>query len=187
MTFKIHTKATAPEASIPVLTGLEQHIGFIPNLIGVLAESPMAITSVAAVNQAIEQSGLTPIEQRIVTIAVSAENNCNYCVPAQSTMAKMAEMPDEILQQVREKQILSDKKYEALRLFSLNVFNNKGWVADKDVQIFIDAGYETRHVLEVITLIALMTLTNYVGHIANIDLDDAFISQQWMGDQLKSA
>ena len=187
MSFKIHNKETAPTASVPVLAAMEEHIGFIPNIIGVLAESPMAITSVAAINQAIEQSSLNPIEQRVVTVTASAENNCNYCVPAQSTMAKMAEMPDKVLEMIRSKQPLPDEKYEALRSFTLTVLNNNGWVAEPDVQTFIAAGYETKHVLEVITLIALMTLSNYVSHMSSVPLDDQFLPQQWSGDHRKSA
>lgn len=187
MSFTIHTKQTAPAASIPVLEGLEQHIGFIPSILGVMAESPMTLTSVAAINQAIEQSSLSPIEQRVVTIIVSTENSCSYCVPAQSTMAKMAEMPDSILQQLRNKEVLSNDKYEALHVFTLKVLHNKGWVPETDVQTFINAGYEIKHVLEVITLIALMTLTNYVGHMASVPLDDAFLSQQWVDENRFSA
>lgn len=187
MSFKVHSKETAPAASVPVLEGLEQHIGFIPNLIGVLAESPMAISSVAAVNQAIAQSALSPIEQRVVTITASVENNCGYCVPAQSTMAKMAEMPDEILAQIRSGEPLSDGKLDALHDFTLKVIANKGWVPENEVQAFIEAGYTSGQVLEVITLISLMNLTNYVGHISSLPLDAAFLAQQWDRQQRQSA
>ena len=187
MSFKVHSKETAPAASRPVLEGMEQHIGFIPNLIGILAESPMAITSVAAVNQAIEQASLTPIERRVVTVTASAENNCSYCVPAQSTLAKMAEMPDNILDQVRKGQTLSDKKLEALRTLTLNIMQNNGWVPEKDIDAFTSAGYGINHVMEVITLVSLMTLTNYVSHIASVPLDEAFMAQQWHGVERKTA
>lgn len=187
MSFKVHTKETAPAASVPVLAGLEQHIGFIPNILGVMAESPMTITSVASINQAIEQSNLSPVEQRVVTITASAENNCAYCVPAQSTMAKMAEMPDEILEQIRSGQTLSDEKLDALRSFTLKVILNKGWVPETEVREFIAAGYEVKHVLEVITLVSLMTLTNYVGHLASIPLDEAFSPMQWTTVERKTA
>jgi len=183
MSFRVHSKKTAPAASVAIMEGMEQHIGFIPNLIGVMAESPMTITSVAAVNQAIEQSSLSAVEQRVVTVTASAENNCIYCVPAQSTMAKMAKMPDEILEQIRSRKPLSDNRLEALRTFTLNVIHNNGWVPEKDVNTFLEAGYELSQVLEVITLVSLMMLTNYVSHISSVPLDEAFISQSWSGQQ----
>jgi len=183
MSFVVHNKDSAPAASVAVMEGLEQHIGFIPNLLGVMAESPMTITSMAAVNQAIEQSTLSPVERRVVTLTASAENNCVYCVPVQSTMAKMEEMPDDILAQIRSRQSLTDKRLEALHAFTRNVIRNNGWVPENEVDEFLTAGYTSRQVLEVITLVSLMTLTNYVSHISSVPLDEVFLAQQWSGKQ----
>jgi len=187
MSFKVHNKETAPVESVAIMEGMEQHIGFIPNLLGVMAESPVAISSVAAVNQAIEQSTLSPVERRVVTVTASAENNCVYCVPVQSTMAKMAEMPDDILEQIRSRQTLSDDRLEALHAFTLKVIRNNGWVPETDIEEFLKAGYELRQVLEVITMVSLMTLTNYVSHIASVPLDEVFLGQKWKGEQTNPA
>lgn len=187
MSFKIHTKETAPAESVPYLQGYEEHVGFIPNLIGVIAESPATLASVSAINQAIEQGSLSAVERRVVTVTASAENNCAYCVPAQSTLAKMADMQDDILAQIRSGKSLSDSKLDALRTFTLKVIQNKGWVAEPDVTEFTRAGYDAKHVMEVITLVALMTLTNYVSHLATLPLDEAFIPQQWNPDSRISA
>jgi len=187
MSFTIHTKETAPQLSVPYLEHYEQYVGFIPNMIGVLAESPAALAAVAAVNQAIEQGSLSAIELRVVTVTASAENGCAYCVPAQSTLAKMANMADDILEQIRAAKPLADSKLDALHRFTLNVIHNKGWVVEQDVNEFLRAGYTTAQVMEVITLVALMTLTNYVGHIAGLPLDEAFMPQQWQPENRKTA
>lgn len=187
MSFKIHTKETAPAESIPYLEGYEQYVGFIPNLIGVMAESPATLASVSAVNQAIEQGSLSAVERRVITVTASAENNCAYCVPAQSTLAKMADMQDDILEQIRSGKSLSDSKLDALHSFTLKVIHNKGWVPEKDVNEFLQAGYKAEHVMEVITLVALMNLTNYVSHLASLPLDEAFIPQQWNPETRKTA
>ena len=41
--FTVHTKATAPEKAVPVLEAAEQAFGFIPNLLGVMANSPATV------------------------------------------------------------------------------------------------------------------------------------------------
>ena len=41
--FTIHTKETAPKESLAVLETTEKAYGFLPNLIGVLAESPAGV------------------------------------------------------------------------------------------------------------------------------------------------
>ena len=41
--FTVHTIETAPAASRPLLEGVRQALGFVPNLFGVFAESPAAL------------------------------------------------------------------------------------------------------------------------------------------------
>ena len=110
MNYTIYTPANAPEASRNTLQALEEKIGFIPNILGMMAISPTALNSVASINMALEQSALTPVERRVVTLTVSTENACNYCVPAQSAMAQMEQMPEETLTALREQDNLDDVK-----------------------------------------------------------------------------
>ena len=62
MSFTVHTKDTAPKESKPVLDQVEQAYGFIPNVIGVLAESPLAITAYATVKQCLDTKGMHLID-----------------------------------------------------------------------------------------------------------------------------
>lgn len=43
----------------------------------------------------------------------------------------------------------------------------------------VAAGYIQRHVLDVLTIVALKTLSNYVSHIAHTPLDSQFAAQAW--------
>lgn len=187
MKFTIHTKTTAPNDSQAILDATEKLYGFIPNLYGVLAESPTAIDAYAAINQALTKSKLSPIEQQIVLITISAENNCEYCVGAHSAISSMVEMPEAMLSELRQQQSLSNDKFDALRHFALLVVNNKGWVSEIDIQVFLEAGYDKRHVLDVITMVALKTLSNYVNHIAETPLDEQFSAMEWTHKQDKIA
>ncbi len=54
-----------------------------------------------------------------------------------------------------------------------------GWVSEQALQEFLEAGYERRHVLDVVTLVAMKTLSNYTNHIAQAPLDEAFRSTRW--------
>ncbi|MCI0538142.1 MAG: hypothetical protein L0Z50_23290 [Verrucomicrobiales bacterium] len=80
MKFEIHDLQTAPEASKPVLAEVEKAYKFIPNLMGVLAESQLAVAAYAQLDGLIQgKSSLTPPEQQ-AAIAVSYENGCEYCM-----------------------------------------------------------------------------------------------------------
>lgn len=179
MRFKVHNRETAPEASQPILEESEKSLGFIPNLYGVFAESPTALQAYTALSEALKQSALSPIEQQVVALAVSTENECSYCVAAHSVIATMVKMPETTLNELRAQDKLSDTKRDALRNLALEVVRQRGWVAKPDTDAFFAAGYTRRHFLDVITIVAMKTMSNYVNHIAETPLDQAFASQQW--------
>jgi len=179
MKFQIHTKETAPEASRATLEATAKKYGFLPNLLGVLAESPTAVQAYAAINKALEQSALSPVEQQFVALTVSTTNDCAYCVGAHSTVAQMVRMPEDILAGLREQRPLSDRKLNALRTLVLSVMRHRGWVPEDDLEHFAAAGYGQRHLLDVLTIVALKTLSNYLNHIAHTPLDRQFASQAW--------
>ena len=179
MEFKIHTKETAPEASHATLEAIAKKYGFLPNLFGVLAESPTAVQAYAAINNTLEHSALTPVEQQVVTLTVSAVNNCAYCMGAHSAVAQMVRMPEDVLAALWEQRPLSDQKLNALRVLVLSVLHHRWWVPEADLEHVVAAGYTQRHVLDVLTIVALKTLSNYVNHIAHTPLDPQFASQEW--------
>ena len=179
MKFQVHTKDTAPEASRATLATTEKKYGFLPNLYGVLAESPTAVQAYAGINKALEQSALSPVEQQVVTLTVSAVNNCAYCMGAHSTVAQMVHMPEQLLAELREQRNLSDAKLNALRLLVVSVLHHRGWVPEADLKQCAAAGYAERQVLDVLTIVALKTLSNYVNHIAHTPLDAQFAAQVW--------
>ena len=179
MKFQIHTKDTAPKASRATLESNAKKYGFVPNLYGVLAESPAAVQAYAGINKALEQSALTPVEQQVVMLTVSAANNCTYCMGAHSTVAQMVHMPEQVLVELRDQRDLSDAKLNALRLLVVAVLHHRGWVPEADLNQFTGAGYAKQHLLDVLTIVALKTLSNYVNHIAHTPLDPQFAAQAW--------
>ena len=87
-TFKLHTLDSAPAGSLPILETASKTLGFIPNLYAHLASSPSALQGYKQLGALLEQSGLTPEEQQVVLLTVSAENGCEYCVAAHSFLAR---------------------------------------------------------------------------------------------------
>lgn len=179
MQFPIHTTERAPEASRTTLEAAEKKYGFLPNLYGVLAASPAAVQAYAGMNKALEQSVLTPVEQQVVTLVVSATNDCTYCVGAHSTVAQMVRMPEDVLDALRAQRPLSDRKLNALRTVVLSILHHRGWVPEDDLEFFVAAGYGPQHLLDVLTIVALKTLSNYTNHIAHTPLDPQFAAQAW--------
>jgi uncharacterized peroxidase-related enzyme len=179
MKFIIHTLDTAPEASKQDLRAAQKAIGFIPNLLGVLAEAPIALKAYLNLAELLGKSSLTAVEQQVMMLAGSFSNECGYCVAAHSTMATMAKMPADVLDGLRSGKRLADTKLEALRSFTSEMVNSRGRVSDSRIGQFLDAGYTRQNVLEVVFASAMKTLSNYTNHIAETPVDTAFAAQVW--------
>jgi uncharacterized peroxidase-related enzyme len=180
MKFELHTIESAPETVKHELKTAEKAFGSIPNLYRGLANAPATLKIYLGFNELLkEYAHLSPIEQQVVYITVSAENGCNYCVGAHSVLANMANIPQQTLTELRNQRPLSDPKLDSLRRFTLSVMAHQGWVPEQDIADFRAAGYDQRHLLEVLTILAHKTLSNYYNHIAQTPLDDMFQSQTW--------
>ncbi len=184
MEFKLHDKDTAPAASKPLLEQAEKKYGFALNLFGVMAESPAALKAYTTLSGILdEDAGLDAQEQQIVMLATSEFNGCDYCMAAHSTVAeKMAKVPADIVEALRDGREPDDAKAKALVRFTQALLEHRGWVPEDEQSAFLDAGFDQRAVLDVITILALKTLSNYTNHLANTPLDEAFQEKAWSKD-----
>jgi uncharacterized peroxidase-related enzyme len=177
--YPILTDESAPESTRPLLQRTRQAFGFVPNLAGVLANAPAALEGMLDLVHVFDKTSFTPLERQIVLIATSVENECHYCVAANSTLAAMAGASDAVLDAVRRGAPLADTRLEALRTFATAVTRTRGWVSEADVTAFLDAGFDGNQILEVILGVTLKTLTNYTNHVALTPVDTAFRSRVW--------
>jgi len=179
MTRTIHTLETAPEASRPMLEEVQQSFSMIPNLIGVMADAPAALEAYLNVAAAFAKSSLSPLEQQIVLLTTSVENQCTYCVAAHTTLAQMQKLPEDVVRAVRSQQSLADPKLEALRGLTQTLVRQRGRVPTDEMKAFLNAGYSRSQALEVITGVAQKTLSNYVNHLAGTPVDAPFQPNAW--------
>lgn len=109
--------ATAPESVKPLLDQVEQTYGFVPNTYGVMAHAPLAVVAYLQLNALIkEHSTLTPQEQQVVMLSISAENGCEYWVAAHTVVAGMVRAPADAAQAIRKGSTPSDSRLADLAL-----------------------------------------------------------------------
>jgi uncharacterized peroxidase-related enzyme len=178
MTFPIHTLESAPNASQDALAAANARFGMIPNLLGILAESPAALNGYLTIAGLFEESTLSPAERQVVLLTVSIENGCEYCVAAHSTGARRQGLASGAIAALRQGATLPDARLQALRRFTQTVVRNRGW-AETDAQQFLAAGFTQAQVLEVVLGVTQKTLSNYVNHLAHTPLDAAFAAERW--------
>lgn len=177
--FRLHDVDSAPEGSKSLLRGSEKSFGMIPNLHAVMAEAPALLEGYQKLHELFTQTSLSAAEQNVVWLAVSVEHGCHYCVPAHTGIARSMKVDDEVIDALRNEAPLPDARLEALRGFTVDVVRNRGEVDQQSVQRFLDAGFEQRHLLEVVLGVAQKTMSNYLNAIAETPVDEPFRKFQW--------
>lgn len=179
MKFEIYKPENAPEKSKPLLEGINKNYGFVPNLMGVLAESTPVLDSYLQLGAQLGKTSLSAQEAQVLYLAANYENDCHYCMAAHSVVAQGVKLPEHIIESLRTGGQLDDQKLDALATFTRKVIQKRGWVEDSDTADFLAAGYTKANILDVILGVAHKTISNYVNHINVTEVDDAFKSQEW--------
>ena len=177
--FTLHDSTTAPEGARDFIAGVEKKMGFVPSLFAVFAENPAVLDAYTQLADQFGKTGLSPLEQQIVTITSSVENECHFCVAAHTTISEGQGLDLSVIEAVREDRALADPKLEALRIFTKKVVIDRGFVSDCDVDAFLRAGYDRAAVLAVIVGVALKVISNYTNHVAETPVNEAFQKHAW--------
>jgi uncharacterized peroxidase-related enzyme len=177
--FRVHDSTTAPNQSKPVLEEAQKTLGFVPNLYGMLAESPALLNGYTSLSTVFEGGTLSPTERQVVLLSTSFRNGCDYCMAAHTAIAGMHLVPQAVVEAIREGRPIDDAKLRALESFTSRVVECRGWVPEDDVRQFLDAGYSREQVLEVVLGVGLKTLSNYANHLAKTPLDAQFEPHRW--------
>ena len=180
--FKLHDVDSAPDGSKPLLQGSLKSFGMIPNLHAVLAASPQALEAYQTLTRLFLETSLSTNEKHVLWLTINVANQCHYCVPAHTGLAKKDGVPNEIIQALRDNEELPDARLNALRTFVLKVVDKRGEVAEADVEAFLQAGFDQRNVLDVMLGVAHKTLSNYTNHITQTPVDEAFSQFEWHAD-----
>ena len=185
--FVTHTIESAPEKARPFLEGAAKAYGFLPNLLGTMAEAPTLVEGYLTLAGIFDRSSLSVTERQIVLMTNNRLNDCSYCMAAHSTISQMSKVPADVIEALRTNTPIADAKLEALRKFAEVVNLSRGWPQDDEVEALLAAGYTKATVLEVVLGTAVKVMSNYTNHIATTPLDAAFAPNAWSADLAKAA
>jgi alkylhydroperoxidase family enzyme len=172
--FKIHDIESAPADSQPLLENSIKGFGVIPNLHGVMAESPATLEAYQLLHKLFQQSDFDAQELTVIWQTINVENNCHYCVPAHAAIASMMKVDDALTDALRNGKPMPTEKLQVLHDTTLALMRNRGVLSEEDKQRFFAAGYGTRQLLEIVLGLAQKTMSNYINHLADTPLDERF-------------
>jgi uncharacterized peroxidase-related enzyme len=163
---------TAPEASCPFIERALANNGFVPNLIGVLANAPAAVETYFTVGEINGRASLTLAEREVVQITAASVHGCEFCVSGHSAIAlKKAGFDRATVVALQQRGVTGNPRYDALVAFTRAVILSRGNVGDGELKAFIDADFTQAQALEVVLGISLATLCNFANNLAASEIN----------------
>jgi len=169
----VPTTASADAES--ALEKAEQAFGMVPNLIKEMsAHNPALAHAYLDANGTLADGVLSPAEQQVVILAISSYNDCHYCTKAHAAAGKGAGLSADTIETIVEGGLPDDERHRTLVQATRRILGKRGWLSDDDQQQFANAGLGRDVLYEIVGLIGIKTISNYVNHIADTEVDAAF-------------
>ncbi|CAD5109537.1 carboxymuconolactone decarboxylase family protein [Zestomonas carbonaria] len=174
------TLESAPEAAQPFLQNALKASGYIPNLLGVLANAPAALETYLTVSGLNAKAELSFAEREVVQLVAATTHGCDFCVAGHTVVAtNKARLPDPVVSALREQAELPEPRLEALAAFTRAVIATRGNVSDDEFAAFRAAGFSDGNAIEVILGVSLATLCNFTNVFARTPLNPELAKYRW--------
>ncbi|OIQ30421.1 MAG: carboxymuconolactone decarboxylase [Bacteroidetes bacterium MedPE-SWsnd-G2] len=177
--FTIHNSDSAPQDSKPLLENSIKAFGMIPNLHGVLAESPGLLEAYQMLHNLFSNSSFNAEELTVVWQTINVEHACHYCVPAHTAIAHMMKVDPEITEALRNKGNMPTEKLQVLHDTTLILVRERGHISESDLNRFYNEGYTQRNLLDIVLGISQKVISNYTNHLATTPVDAPFQKFAW--------
>ncbi len=147
---------------------LQKTLGMVPNLYATIAYSDNGLGRYLAFQGA--KTSLSNKEKEAVNLAVSQVNGCRYCQSAHTLLGKMNGFSEAETITIRGGHS-SDSKLNALVTIAKDITENKGHVADANLQAFYAAGYTNGNLVDVILQVSDKIAMNYLHNLTQVPID----------------
>jgi uncharacterized peroxidase-related enzyme len=162
--------ATASGKARQLLDAVQSHLGIVPNLTRVLANSPAALEGYLSFSGALAGGVLGAKVREEIAIAVAQGNHCDYCLSAHTFLGGKVGLNEKNLADARLAIGVSDKDNAILKL-ALSVLVQQGQVSDAAIKHARAAGLNDAEIIETTAQVALNIFTNYINHVAQTVVD----------------
>jgi len=177
--FPVNTIESAPEASRPSLHALQGAFGFIPNIAGTMSTSPVLIDSLVGLFGKVHAGSFSEPEIQILLLTNAVTNACSWAVAFHSALALGQGIAESDVEEIRAGGLPKDPRHAALSTLARSLIETRGKLGEPAIEAFLAAGFDKRHLLEVIAAVAASTITNYTGSVTLPPLEEPFQPHVW--------
>jgi uncharacterized peroxidase-related enzyme len=176
----LRTIEDAPEEAKERLATAQKNNGYLPNLLRVLANAPVALETYQTVSAINAKASLGLPEREAVQITAAATHGCGFCVAGHTAIAeKKAGLDRTVIDALRDRDTVADARLDAVARFTEAVIASRGAVADSDLAVFKAAGFDDRAALEVVLGVSLATLCNFANNLGQPPLNSQLEAYRW--------
>ena len=161
---------TATGQAKQLLDGVQKKLGFAPNIMRTMANSPAVLQAYLNFSNALSKGSLSPKLREQIALVVAQDNQCEYCLAAHSAIGRTVGLSDEAIRDSRKGES-PDAKDAAILEFASTLVVNRGWVTDAELTHLHKAGVTEGETAEIIANVALTLFTNYFNHVAQTEID----------------
>lgn len=177
--FEVQSIETAPEGSRAALETLQQAFGILPNVAGVIANSPVLANIFVPLFGGVHRGTFTEAEIQTLLLTNAVTNSSAWAVAFHSYLALKAGLDPADVDAIRERRALRDPRQAALSHYARGLIETRGHVGDEAVSAFLSLGFRAEQALEVLAVSAASTITNYTLNIAAPPLEPMFQEHAW--------
>lgn len=167
-TFNVPSRNEVSAQNLSNFDALHKALGMVPNLYATIAYSDNGLSRYLAYQGA--KTSLSGKEKEAVNLVTSQVNGCRYCQSAHTVLGKLNGFTDDEIINLRNGHS-SDSKLNALVSIAKDITENKGRVADENLEAFYAAGYNNGNLVDVILQVSDKIAMNYLHNLTQIPID----------------
>lgn len=179
--YPVHTLESAPAKSQAALQELKAGLGFIPNVAGIMATSPVLVTAFAALFQAVHSGSFTEAEIQVLLLTNAVTNRSAWPVALHSKLALAAGVAADDVSAIRAGRAPRAARHAALSELARALIEQRGHVDEALLTRIQSANVTPELVLEAILVVAASAITNYTATIGQPALEPALEPHAWDG------
>jgi uncharacterized peroxidase-related enzyme len=176
--FPVPELASLPGDIRERIEAVQEKAGFVPNVFLALAHRPDEFRAFFAYHDALmeREGGLSKADREMIVVAVSAENDCHYCVIAHGAIlrirAKNPHVADQVAINYRKADITARQR--AMLDFALKVTTHSRAVDDGDYEALRAQGFTEDDIWDIAGIAAFFGMSNRLANTMSMRPNDAF-------------
>jgi uncharacterized peroxidase-related enzyme len=174
-----------PEDLRTRILGVQEKIGFIPNVFLTLAHRPAEARAFFDYHDALmeKEGGITKAEREMIVVATSAANDCLYCVVAHGAILRIRAKNPLVADQVAVNHRKADitPRQAAMLEFALKVSQASGTLGDADFDVLRAHGFSDEDAWDIGAIAAFFALSNRMANLTSMRPNNEFFAMGRQG------